>query len=133
MPNEIIQNLRRIIDEKHQRAIDALGTIAAYLEDAPLPANGSVAGVERVMQPVRNEIGSAHGRPVPRLERKSIRSTVLECITGQYATVDEILLNCPGVTKRQVWGVLTAPDLKDVILRGTDGPETAYRYRKPEA
>jgi hypothetical protein len=133
MSNELVQKLREIIDEKHRRAIAALDTIGAYLDEVPADSNGAVPSVERVTRPaseVALEVLSRPVRPVPKLERKSIRSRVLESITGRYATVEEIVGDCPGITKKQVWGVLTAPDLRDSILVGTGGPENAYRLKE---
>jgi hypothetical protein len=126
MSKELVQKLREIIDEKHRRAIAALDTIGAYLDEVPANSNGAVPSVERVTRPASEFVLS---RPVPKLERKSIRARVLESITGKNVTVEEILAACPGVEKRQVWGVITAPDLRDKIEKSQFPGGTAYRLK----
>jgi len=124
MTNELLQQLRAAIDDKHRRAIEALDTIGTYLDEVPKSSNGLGSHIER------------HGRLAEKLlanQAASIRARVLESIRGpSYATIDAILADHPTLNKRQVWGVITAPDLKDRIERTTGHAGTAYRLKPQE-
>jgi hypothetical protein len=126
MPHELVQKLREIIDEKHRRAIDALETIGAYLDEVPAGSNGS------------NFIAVTSGAssfklPSPPPGSMSIRGRVLECLKGpEFSSVDTILARYPTLDKKQIWGVITAPDLKDRIERVQTPEGAAYRLKPKE-
>jgi hypothetical protein len=126
MTHELVQKLREIIDEKHRRAIEALETIGTYLDEVPAGRNGS-AGLGT---PTSAFVAVTSRLPPPPPGSTSIRGRVLECLKGpDFASVDTILATYPTLDKKQIWGVITAPDLKDRIERVQTPEGAAYRLK----
>ncbi len=122
MPHELVQRLREIIDEKHRRAIEALETIGGYLDEVPDRSNGTST--------LKAHLRPLFEAPAPAALPASIRGRVLDCLKGpEFASVDQILATNPALDKKQIWGVITAPDLKDRIERVTTPGGAAYRLK----
>lgn len=114
MSNPSIEQLRERIDAKHAAAIQALDTLASYLDEVPESrvAHATTQGPARPLSPPPG----------------SIRAKVLEIISGHWVTVPEIE-HRTGLTTRQIRGVLTAPDVTNVIeRRDPPGGQRQYRY-----
>lgn len=90
----------------------ALETINGYLEQTPLCCGGPKLASDRLAQSPNH---------------RSIRERVLEQIREQARSVRDIE-TATGLTKRQVRGVISAPDLKDRIDRRTQDGIVEYRY-----
>ena len=108
----LVKDLRKAIDDKHQEALQALAAIRCYLEQPSLCHTGTEGSSEE---------------PAPKGNGRSIREQVLEQIREQSRSVRDIE-TVTGLTKRQVRGVISAPDLKDRIERTAHSGTVQYRY-----
>jgi len=108
----LVKDLRRAIDEQHQEALQALAAIRCYLEQPSLCRTCT----ERLSE-----------QPALTGNGPSIRERVLEQIREQSRSVRDIEATT-GLTKRQVRGVISAPDLKDRIERTSHNGTVHYRY-----
>jgi hypothetical protein len=110
----LIDQLREKIDAEHKEAMKALERLAAYLP------NGSAGASKHGLR--------TDGTPVSR-GQGSQRDLILAVIQSDWATAD-VISERSGLTKKQVQGVVNAPDLKDRVQRrgGKNGRE--YRYQE---
>ena len=108
----LVTDLKKAINEKHQNAMQALETIRCYLEQPSLRYT-------HTEEPFEQPPLGGNGR--------SIREQVVEQICEQSKSVRDIE-TVTGLTKRQVRGVLSAPDLKDRIDRTIQSGTVHYRY-----
>ena len=110
--DSIVENLRKAIEAKHQEALRALETLRCYLKHPVVSEHPQLRD---------------QGKESQEADRATIRERVLEQIRDQARSVREIEANT-GLTKRQVRGVISAPDLKNRIERTVRHGVTHYRY-----
>jgi hypothetical protein len=121
MSHDLVQKLREIIDGQHRRAIEALETIEGYLDDVPESSSSASIDLSQGGQSLTARIQATRDR--------SIRERVFASIGAGYKSVEGILRDHPDLDKKQVWGVITAPDVRDRIDRATTPEGTVYRLK----
>lgn len=121
MSNSLVQQLREIIDSKHKAAVVALDTIGQYLDEVPL-TNKSNLGLQEKAKVVRKQKRS--GRKV------SIRDQIIAILEEQESATIAAMSEITGLEKRQIRGVVNAPDLKDsMILQSEHDGKAVYSLR----
>ncbi len=121
MTLQTVDQLRQAIDAKHARAIEALKTVAEYLEEQQI-SNG-----EHKMP--RTPKAKKHS---PRAGTGNIRNAVLAVFREGYASIRDTAEKT-GFTPSQVRGVVSAPALKDSFVKKETDGITRYHYQeKPE-
>lgn len=132
--NDLAAQLRRRIEDRHQKAIAALAELEAYLDDPSLLSNQVATERPSTRQPAVIERSVAHAiNPTQAIGAESFRSRVLDIISTEWATVQDIV-GRTGLTIRQVRGVLNAPGLSDKIQRRSTGQnQNEYHFGPSEA
>jgi len=118
MHNQLVLELRERIDAKHREALAALDKLAAYLEEIAVShrTNGmDVAdGLQRLLP-----LGQVVATDL------SIRGRVLNVLRHGDATVASIAERT-RLEKRQVRGVVNAPDMRGKIISDQRDDTTYY-------
>lgn len=112
MADNLIDQLRAKIDDKHSEAVRALSIIAAYLESE------QSSGLSRLV--------AIYGRA-----GKTNRELVVDSLGESARTVDEIC-SVTGLTVKQVRGVIDAPNLRGTFVKRRDEGKTAYSLANSE-
>jgi len=120
--NEIVDKLRRAIDAKHDEAIHALQTVAAYLEE---PVVVEAHRGERADQK-RSRSRQKSKRP-PRQGTGKIRPAVLAACSQGFLPVKTVAEQT-GFTTLQVRGVIMSPSLKDKFSKQEIDGVMHYKY-----
>ena len=113
MVSPIVEQLRRSIDAKHVQAVQALKTVAAYLDESLPDGQG------------RKEPSK---KRAPRAGTGKIRNAVLAAFGSEYLSV-EMAAKETKLEPRQVRGVLSAPALKDKFVKKEVEGATHYKYK----
>ncbi|MGA2031303.1 MAG: hypothetical protein ABSG68_03520 [Thermoguttaceae bacterium] len=115
MAVEIVDQLRAAIDAKHQRAIEALKTVAEYLEEQSLPTGNSQHKTSKV-------------KKSPRAGTGNIRNAALTVFREGYLSIREASEKT-GLTVLQVRGVVSAPALRSGFTKKEADGITRYHFQ----
>lgn len=113
MSNQVIEQLRRAIEQKHEEALHALETLQRYFEES---------------KPENPPKQAAAKKKAPRAGTGKIRNAVLAVLRKDYFPVAEVAKQT-GLKPLQVRGVVTAPSLKDDFAKKEVDGVIQYKYK----
>ena len=117
----ILSELRDRIDREHGQALQAHARLARYLRDADganVPDEMSRAAVKSCLHQIIGHAG--HGR--------SNRDLVFHAISAEPRSIDQIC-ELTSLSKKQVQGVVYAPETKDRIKRDNSHAPPTFNLR----
>lgn len=136
MSIKLIDQLRREIDAKHQRAIKALEAFAeleGYVgEDAIRKALGVQSSSTKVQAPPADEDGEGEDEAGPgQPSGESIRAKVVSVIRGEWGTVN-LIAQMTGLSIKQVRGVINAPHLIGTFEKRETNGTMEYKAKEQQ-